>query len=73
MSRLSILFMVIRYVPEFISLVEALITLFRKSPEQFSQSDFSEVKSALKQVYVSGDKTGLKDVLEGLHGRMGQV
>lgn len=72
MGWLSILFMIIRYLPDAIELIKKIIEIFRKDPTKFSSDEFQEVKEAAKKFHRSrrdDDKRHLHEVLERLRGK----
>ena len=69
MPWLSLLFMLIRYLPDMIELISKIIELFRKDPKQFTEADFHELRQAAKQAHRTGDKKPLREAVERLRNR----
>lgn len=68
MTWLSLLFMLIRLLPDIISLIQKLIEAFRDG--KLTKEEFEEVRQAAKEARRTGNDSKVRDVLTRIHDRV---
>lgn len=68
MTWLSLLFMLIRLLPDIISLIQKLIEAFRDG--KLTDAEFAEVREAARHARRTGDQAKVRDVLSKIHDRL---